>query len=197
MGAEKRVHVIEIYDLRLNNRCRALCHHGGSELKKIVLVALTACGLAGCVNDVAFQPMTDEQREFTYDYKVPGKTKGELFKNARNYFATAYGDSKAIGRVEDEGEGLIIAKAVTLWKMDTGMVAVSCVSGYDISFIAKDEKARLQLTINKALQSTPECGWKEPSKQGYPEVVSNLNATAKQLGEALEGRSKIDRLKDF
>jgi len=166
-------------------------------LKKIVLVALTACSLAGCVNDVAFQPMTDEQREFTYDYKVPGKTKDELFKSARNFLATAYGDSKAIGRVEDEGEGLIIAKAVTLWKMDTGMVAVSCVSGYDISFIAKDEKARLQLTINKALQSTPECGWKEPSKQGYPEVVSNLNATAKQLGEALEGRSRIDKLKDF
>ncbi|OUM34494.1 hypothetical protein B8W72_10855 [Pseudomonas putida] len=191
------MYIIEIYDRSLNTQCRALCYHEGSGLKKIVLVALAACSLAGCVNDVAFQPMTDEQREFTYDYKVPGKTKVELFKNARNYLATAYGDSKAIGRVEDEGEGLIIAKAVTLWKMDTGMVAVSCVSGYDISFIAKDEKARLQLTINKALQSTPECGWKEPSKQGYPEVVSNLNATAKQLGEALEGRSKIDKLKDF
>lgn len=166
-------------------------------MRNVILGALTACSLVGCINDTAFQPLTNEQREFIYDYKVPGKTKGELFKNARNYLATAYGDSKAIGRVEDESEGLIIAKAVTVWQMNTGMVAVSCVSGYDISFIAKDERARLQLTINKALQSTPECGWKEPSKQGYPEVVSNLNATAKQLGEALEGRSTIDKLKDF
>ncbi|MNR17945.1 hypothetical protein D3C85_1346380 [compost metagenome] len=50
-----------------------------------------------------------------YDYYAPGKTRKEIFKSFRNFLATAYGDSKAIGRVEDEKDGLIIAKAVTTW----------------------------------------------------------------------------------
>lgn len=169
----------------------------GKPLKKILLGMVLTGPLSGCVNDMAFAPMTDEQRVFIYDYHAPGKTKKEIFKSARNFLATAYGDSKAIGRVEDEEEGLIIAKAVTTWHMNTGVIVVPCVSGYNIQFIAKDDKARLQLTITKALQPTTQCGWTEPSKQGYPTVVENLNTTATELGNAIAGRSDIEKLKDF
>lgn len=159
---------------------------------------LVAVGiLSGCVNDMAFSPLTDEKRDFIYDYSVPGKSKVEIFKSARNFLATTYGDSKSIGRVEDEEEGVIIAKAVTTWHMDTGMVKVKCLSGYDLNFIAKAERARLQLIIKKAPQQNYECGWTEPSKQGYPEVVRNLDILAQELERAILGDSDIERLKDF
>lgn len=153
--------------------------------------------IGGCVNQTAFTPISNEERDFIYDYQIPGKSKNETYNNARYFFATVYGDSKEITRIEDEKQGLIIAKALTRWFMNTGMITVPCVSAYSIHFIAKDDKARLKLSIIDSGARTPECGWTLPSKQGYPAVVANLNLVAEDLGKSISGKSEIEQLSDF
>jgi hypothetical protein len=157
--------------------------------------------LVGCASMIPPErlPITTEKRDFIYDFKVPGKSKTELFNNARNYLATSYGNSKDVTRVEDEKEGTIIGKAVSEWKFSTNdwmIPHVPCYSRYNIFFVAKDEKARLQLSL---LEGTvlPSCGWRLPPKQDYPQIVDQFNTIANDLKSALEGSSTIERLKNF
>ncbi|MEC5213320.1 hypothetical protein RCH06_001866 [Polaromonas sp. CG_9.5] len=165
-----------------------------------ILILAGAIFLTGCVTVQPQQlPITTEQREFIYDYPAPGKSQKELFTSARNYLALSYGNSKAVNRVEDEKEGTIIGKAVANWNLSTGSVmipSIPCASNYDIIFIAKDGKARLQLTLvdGKAIAS---CGWASPPKQDYPQIVSEFNAIAESMGKALKNDSAVDRLKNF
>lgn len=166
-------------------------------MNKFLLGFFTIVLLSGCVNQAAFTPLSNEERDFIYDYQTTGKTKKETYNSARYFFATIYGDSKEITRIEDEEQGLIIAKALTRWHMDTGMIIVPCVSAYSIHFIAKDDKARLKLSIIDSGARTPECGWTLPSKQGYPDVVANLNLVAKELGKSITGKSELEQLSDF
>ncbi|ONF99865.1 hypothetical protein BWQ95_23825 [Aeromonas hydrophila] len=65
----------------------------------------------------------------TYDYNIPNTNKDVLFKRARNHFATVYGDSRSVIRVQDEAEGLIIGKGAIDWKLGTDTLApISCSS---------------------------------------------------------------------
>ncbi len=168
-------------------------------MKKTLLIAL-AFMLAGCASIPPDRlPITTEKREFTYDYTIPKKSQKELFKAARNYLATSYGDSKEVSRVEDEEQGTIIGKAITGWNLsiDSWMIPhIPCASNYSIIFIAKEGRARLQLTL---VEGTPmqSCGWSSPPKRDYPQIVLQFNGLADGLGQALNGQAAIDQLKNF
>lgn len=144
-------------------------------------------------------PITTEKRDFVYDFEVSGKSKGELFKNARYFLATSYVDSKDVTRVEDENEGTIIGKAVSEWKLSTDSWLIPylpCYSRYNFFFVAKNEKARLQLSLVEGTV-LPSCGWRLPPKRDYPQIVEQFDSIAKELKNALNGSSEIERLKNF
>ena len=166
----------------------------------IITSTLLVVGISGCAAVPAENmPITTEKREFIYDFSIPGKVKKEIFKNARNYIATSFVDSKEVSRVEDEEQGIIIGKAISKWNMSTDSFLIpymACYSKYDINFIAKDGKARLRIFLVEG--ALPPCtGWPLPPKRDYPQIVTQFNDVAKGLEEALKGNSAINKLSDF
>lgn len=170
--------------------------------KKITILSIVI--LSGCATPQTpadLMPITTEQRDFVYDFSVPGKSKKELFKNARNYLAVAYRNSKEISRVEDEEQGTIIGKAVSQWeyRYNGGLIAFNqpCYSNYNIFFIAKEGKARLQLSIVEGIAAPTLCAVNLPYKQGYKQIVDQFNLSASELENALNGNSTINKLSNF
>jgi hypothetical protein len=168
---------------------------------KIIIASAFLLLLTGCVTIAPDRyPITTEQREFIYDYATPAKSKKELFKDARNYFALAYGNSKDVSRLEDEEEGTIIGKAVAPWNLSTDISMVPyipCASNYNIIFIAKDGKARLQLTLMDGAALSSCGGWQAPPKRDYPQIVQHFIGISEGLGSALINQAAVDRLKNF
>ncbi|MDH6185479.1 hypothetical protein H4V98_002863 [Polaromonas sp. CG_23.6] len=167
---------------------------------KRVIASAMVLALMGCVTIPLDQmPITTEKREFTYEYAAPGKSKKELFKDAKNYFAMSYGNSKEVSRLEDQDQGTIIGKAVAEWNLSNNSLLIPhipCASNYNIIFIAKDERARLQLTL---VEGAPmlSCGWTSPPKRDYPQIVEQFNRIADGVGSAIKNQSAVDRLKNF
>lgn len=167
------------------------------------LVPAAALLLTGCISATLppeKMPITTEKREFLYDYSVPGASKDQLYTRANDYLAVSYIDSKSVSRVEDKERGTIIAKAVTPWKFTTDtplMPYVMCYQNYNIVVIAKDDRARLQLTMVDGPRVTSSCGWTLPPQRDYPQIVSQFEDIAKGFGEALKGNSNIEKIRDF
>ncbi len=157
--------------------------------------------LSGCAGMIPPDqlPITTEQREFVYEFSAPAKSQKDLFRDARNYFAMSFGNSKDVSRVEDESQGTIIGKAVAAWNLSNNspiIPHIPCASNYNIIFVAKDGKARLQLTL---VDGAPmmSCAWQSPPKRDYPQIVQQFNAISTGLGAAISGQSAVDRLKNF
>jgi hypothetical protein len=74
-------------------------------MKNIILSLIITLALVGCVTDpnspYAMIPLSEVEAQ-TYTYTELNGNKSELWKKARNYIATVYGDSKSVFRVEDE-----------------------------------------------------------------------------------------------
>jgi hypothetical protein len=158
----------------------------GSIVNKFILLALIF--VSGC------STMVDQnfKHEFTYDYNVPGKTKNELWKSARNFIATTYVDSTKVIRVADEETGTLIGMGVVGWLI-TPISDHACNYNYSIKFAAKDSKARLQFDLQNVIGG---CGWDRPSADGYQQIENQFNAIGAKLGENLAG--KTDKIfKDF
>lgn len=161
-------------------------------MKKILFITfgLVLFILYGCVGMAS----KNVQREFTYDYAIQGKTQADLWKNARNYFAESYGDSRAVFRIMDEQDGTIIGKGLATWMLATN----TCYTEYHIRFAAKDDKARLQFELIEGVPPLTQCkGWPWPSESGYENIVTQFNATSKELKNALMGKGSSSKLKDF
>lgn len=134
----------------------------------------------------------------TFTYINLDSDKAELWKRARNYIATAYGDSKAVLRVEDESSGTLMGKGLIRWKMLTSSLSPYCYSEYDIRFVAKDSKARLQLELLPGVPAISECSaWSLPSKYGYEQILSSFATMSEQLEASLRGEGKLDAMSDF
>lgn len=157
--------------------------------------------LTGCVSTPSDQlPITTEKREFLYDYTVVGKSKDELYVKANDFLAISFNNSKVISRVEDRKRGTIISKAIANWTLSTDGLIITgmpCYSSYDIYFIAKDGKARLQLELMEGAPNPSVCGWKLPPKRDYPQIVNLFDSIAKEMGSSLNGNSKLDKLNNF
>ena len=164
----------------------------------VCLLVLAGCAAPGIPPSQA--PITDEPREFTFDYPVPGKSQVELYRAARNYLATAYVDSRAVTRVEDEAQGTIIGKGVVNWNYRTDsslLPAVPCSSSYDVIFIAKEGRARLQLTFREGAASITSCNISLPPKRDYPQIVSQFNDMSAGMEKALNGQGAVDKVRNF
>jgi len=162
-----------------------------------LLIALAGCAVTA---PPGAYPITDEKREFTFDYTVPGKSQHELFRSARNYLATAYKDSRAVTRVEDEADGTIIGKGIAPWNMtiDSSLIpSMPCSSNYDVIFIAKEGRARLQLTLREGAAQPATCNWPLPPKRDYQQIVSQFNEMSAGLEKALNGQGVVDQLRNF
>jgi len=135
----------------------------------------------------------DIQREFTFDFSIPGKKKNELWKSARDFFAESFSDSRSVTRVSDENDGTIIGRALAPWNLAANV----CYSEFHIRFAAKDERARLQFELIEAAVPVTGCGYDWPTRNGYDQIVSLFNSTAVNLKSALSGKGSTDKLKDF
>lgn len=169
-------------------------------MKQILIAG--AFALAGCSAIPADSyPITNEPREFTYDFQVPGKSKAEIFKAAQQHFSMAYGDGRAVERSANEADGIYTGKALIRWTLlanQGGFIKTQCLSNYEIIFIAKDGKARLQLALLEGAPPLSNCqGWPLPPKSDYPQIATQFNDSAKKLESALQGNSKLDSLRNF
>tara|TARA_B110000259_G_scaffold185302_1_gene234027 strand:+ start:622 stop:1128 length:507 start_codon:yes stop_codon:yes gene_type:complete len=168
-------------------------------MKKIYSLVASVLLISGCVSGPPLVVLSETaELEFTYDYEMQNTEKSVLWKRARDYFAGAYGDSRAVFRVMDEEEGTIIGKGGASWAISSPVVSIVCVTDYHIRFIAKDNKARLQLKIIEGVPAGSVCtGWPLPSQEGYGKVVQSFNSNSEALKNALSGQGATNDFKDF
>ncbi|TLX47530.1 hypothetical protein C1E24_08940 [Pseudoalteromonas phenolica] len=119
---------------------------------------------------------------------VPSVEKDELWTRARDYFAKSFGDSRSVLRVQDKESATLIGKGAASWMLAMNV----CANEYDIQFMAKDGKARLQLELIESVPSYSNCqGWAWPSKSGYQEIIKSFNSFSTDLETALKSQSSF------
>lgn len=182
-------------------QCSILQIDGVNLMKKELLYFSLALVLQGCATNPNSPnypiPQSDVQPK-TYTYADLNGSKSELWKKARNYIATAYGDSKAVLRVEDENSGTLIGKGIIKWRMGDMTLSPYCYSEYDIRFVSKDNKARLQLELLAGVPSISECvAWTLPSRYGYQQITDKFSEISSQLEISLRGKGKLESINDF
>jgi hypothetical protein len=168
--------------------------------KKIIISVLSIFLVGGCASGPEWTQISEKDiKPMTYDYNIPNTNKDVLFKRARNHFATVYGDSRSVIRVQDEAEGLIIGKGAIDWKLGTDTLApISCSSSYNIRFIAKDNKARLQIHLIEGAPVFSQCtGWRLPTVTAYQEILKSFNDISAGVESSLKGLSDESSFKDF
>lgn len=168
---------------------------------KLLFAGLVSALLAGCAVTAPpdAYPITNEQREFVYEFAAPGKSQKELFSIAREYFALTYGNSKDVTRIEDEANGTIIGRAVVPWEMSTGSTTIPsfpCASNYGVIYVAKEGRARLQLTLQDGAAMAT-CQMQAPPKRDYPQIVQQFQRVSAGLRDAIGGNSPVDKLRNF
>lgn len=157
-----------------------------------VLVTLVLLTLSGCAGITMIDKHS--QTKFNYDFALKGQNKNEIFKKARDYFATVYGDSRSVFRMVDESDGSMIGRGSAKWNI----ASMHCMTDYHIRFAAKDEKARLQLELIYGVPPFCDCvGWPFPPQNGYKEVVQTFESTAQGLEKWLQGTAPTSDFKNF
>lgn len=196
----------EVFLLRLYLRLKVTHAAGimneinqGVDMVKIFQTLLLCVLISGCVTYAQTEALpSGAKTEFTYDYDVPVTDKVELWKRARDYFAGVYGDSRSVFRVMDQDDGTIIGKGSASWLIGNPPYTVACSTDYHIRFAAKDNKARLQLSIINGVPVASSCtGWPLPTKVGYQEIVASFSSLSNALESALNGGGASNDFKDF
>ena len=159
-------------------------------MQKNILLIVSAILLSGCTG---MGPMKkNAQRTFIYDYQIESVDKTELWVRARDYFASTFGDSRSVLRVQDKEAGSLIGKGVAGWVL---VMETKCYSEYKLRFQSKDNKARLQLELSEGVPSYSTCsGWPLPSESGYQTIVADFLVLSNGLEKAL---SKASDFSDF
>ncbi|WP_102505659.1 DUF4468 domain-containing protein [Salinivibrio kushneri] len=166
----------------------------------IFIIAVMLLFLQGCTspNSPNYPISPSDIEPQTYTYLELNGDKSEVWKKARNHIATVYGDSKDVMRVGDESEGSLLGKGLIQWKMMDSAISPYCYSKYDIRFLAKDGKARLQLELLPGAPAGSECvGWTLPSKHGYNQVLEKFESMAKRFEKSLRGEGSLETMSDF
>lgn len=170
-------------------------------MKVTILSSIIILALSGCVTkpNPEQTPITlSEIKAQTYTYTELKGNKGEIWRKARNYIATVYGDSKAVFNVEDEEDGVLIGKGVVDWKggiKSLGIELFNCSSDYSIRFVAKDNKAQLQL---KYVRNILECkDFKTPTRYGYKQIIKEFEIISEALEASLRDEGQLKSMYDF
>jgi hypothetical protein len=168
-------------------------------MKKIIIFFTAALLIQGCVSTPENTPIKKDQLEVkTYTYTDLDGTKELLWKRANNYLASTYNNSKAILRVSDIEQGTLIGKGSYRWKMLDSYGSPYCLSEYQIRFIAKDQKARLQLELLEGAPPLSKCiAWTLPSGYGYSQIMNEFDDISEGLENALRGSGKLESMSDF
>ncbi len=159
---------------------------------KVLLLAtvilMTGCKTLGPID-------SSIERVFTYDYKVPEKSKTDLYTSAFNFIATSYNDSNSVLRVSDKEGGLIIGKGMTKWHE----YGTNRHTPHDFKFLAKDGRARLQITIPGTAQAVNGTIplWPLPTPGGYRQMVKQFNSFSNSLESELQGESGSSDFSNF
>ena len=166
-----------------------------------ILLFLSPLILFGCVSAPKLtQIKSTDIKPITYDYKIHNTSKDTLFSRARNHFATIYGDSRSVIRVEDKKEGMILGKAAVDWKLKTGsslIPHIQCTLNYNVRFMAKENKARLQLELIEGIPSYSECKWELPTTDGYQEILASFKSISIGVEKSLHGSGSVESFKNF
>ena len=161
------------------------------QLKVLFLTALaltTACSSLGYID-------SSVERTFTYDYKVADKSKTDLYTSAFNFIATSYNDSNSVLKVSDKEGGLIIGKGMSQWYE----FGTNRHTPHNFKFLAKDGRARLQISIPGTAQAVNGAIplWPLPTPGGYKQMVSQFKSFSKNLESELQGESESSDFSDF
>lgn len=157
-------------------------------LSLIALILMTGCKSLGPID-------SSVERTFTYDYKVTNKSKTDLYTSAFNFIATSYGDSNSVLRVTDKEGGLIIGKGISKWHE----LGTDRITPHNFKFLAKDGRARLQMSIPGTAQAIAGALplWPLPTPGGYRQIVKQFNAFSKALEAELKGESESADFSNF
>lgn len=152
------------------------------------LILMTGCSSLGYID-------SSVDRTFTYDYKVADKSKTDLYTSAFNFIATSYNDSNSVLKVSDKEGGLIIGKGMSKWYE----FGTNRRTPHDFKFLAKDGRARLQISIPGTAQAVNGAIplWPLPTPGGYKQMVSQFNSFSKNLESELQGESESSDFSDF
>lgn len=169
--------------------------------KKLVVLSLILLGGCASTSPDKIRIEVNSIEPITYNYTGLKVDKDTLFVRARDHFATIYGDSKSVIRVQDPKEGIILGKGAVDWKLATNswlIPFVNCTSNYNVRFIAKDNKARLQLELIKGVPVYSPCsGWPLPTVTAYEEIKAYFDNISIGVESALKGTGSVESFKDF
>lgn len=151
----------------------------------LILVIVTGILSSGCASTRSQEE--NQESTFTYEFENLGMSQSEVFRAARNFLATSYGDTNQVLRVIDENDGVIIGRGISPWSFGLGTI---CSTNHDIRLVARDDRARLQFEIVHGVPATSRCaGWPWPTDSGYEKIVSDFNAFAAALEAELRGET--------
>ena len=169
--------------------------------KRILLTSVLI--LNGCVTPGEIPLKVDPAiiKPMTFDYEIKGVDKDTLFVRGRDHFATIYSDSRSVIRVQDPIDGVILGKGYVDWKIMTGSSVVpfvQCDAQYNVRFIAKEGKARLQLELINGVSAYSKCpGWPLPSVSGYEEIKTEFKEISNSFDSSLKGGGTLSSFKNF
>lgn len=144
-------------------------------MKYAILAVATALAISGCATKSG-SPMT-----FTYEYDVPGIDQERLWVRARNHFAELYGDIRAVMRVEDRQEALLLGQGSARWML----FLTECNTDYYIRFQSRNDYARLQMQIIPEARSNACAGYDIPTSSAYDGITSMFDSISEGLETSL------------
>ncbi|MGF1906661.1 hypothetical protein [Aliivibrio salmonicida] len=151
----------------------------------LMLIAL----LAGCSSHLSplDSPISaSDIKAQTFTYTELSDKQKVLWEKARRHIISTYGKSQPILRVENESNGTLLGKGLVQWKKSSSSDSTHCYSEYDIRFMTRDHKARLQLTLLPGIPTKSECDdWGLPSQYGYEQILDKFTVMSDDLGSVL------------
>lgn len=159
---------------------------------KKIFVFLALVLLSGCATTTIEKVSDQDIQPKEYIYENLTMSKEQVFKKARDFFAEAFGDSNSVVRVSDLKEGKYIGKGIVSWTLSDGITSVQCASNYTLKFLARDNRAKLVLTLNKGVVSGRTCRWDKPTVSGYNDVLVQFNKISANLESYLRSNQDDD-----
>ena len=167
-------------------------------MKKLsILVTLITSVIlsSGCASVIDIKDSLSEVDEknlktFTYTYKDPAFSKGELWNLARGYLDKQDDISFPIGKLlkgpavtENRSLGLLSRRGFVEWNLGLQ----SCVSVFHVSFTSKDGEGDLFFKVIKDPVFNPMgcAGWGLPTQKGYESMKSRFQELAEGLRDTI------------
>lgn len=150
-------------------------------LGSVLMILLTGCSTHLDPFDEPISIFDIQPQTFTYT--ALNNQQDVLWEKARRHIISTYGKSQPILRVENESSGTLLGKGIVRWKVSVSTTNKTyCNSEYDIRFMSRDNKARLQLLLLPNVFGDSECDdLTLPSKYGYQQIRNKFELMSNNL----------------